>query len=491
MFSLFGFGIRRKTVKKRHPRVYKRGKIYKIKNGDKSIRLPVSNPEEAFKLLSSKKIYTKARRKPSSLARNALIQSTGNKQLRDIIDNLIKLQLSDKLLQQQQFKQIQANDGRAQTNPSEQLKIEDGNDFRKKVRNIMDRNDLTQEEKQEQISQITKEKPMIPVEPEPVRDRVEERELTTKLMSGIARMNDNIDFLGDSSSISSVIEPIVMEYQDLDNADLRQLAEQSLSPLTDEEYANTINNRNLVQEFDSLVSLPPLLDRELQQARANKNIVNELDTAVLQQLRPNEEDKVGILPDLFADEEDKDEEFYDILGQGAALNDNGIGLYDKQISKIMKDEPRFIGTIARDEILDLIPLAKHATDAYGEFGFIMNLDTRKQDRFEHWIAIYCDPTNSKELCYYDPFGEKPMYKKVINDLQKLVSSLDLPYYIKFKYNNVVNQAMNSNRCGIHSILFLDKMFAGYPFKEATNYTVSQSEDLASKKERQLKKFGLV
>lgn len=173
---------------------------------------------------------------------------------------------------------------------------------------------------------------------------------------------------------------------------------------------------------------------------------------------------------------------------GIGENDQGDGLYDVQIDKMMASNPKYIGTITRDEITNLIPKAKAVGDLFGEFGFIMNLDTRKSENFQHWVAVYCDLDDRKELCYYDPFGAPPPFEKIYNDLTKLVRSFDLPYYLKFKVNRIRNQSYKADTCGFHCMMFLDKMFNGYSFKEATDHNTVEGE---KKVEEVKNKFGYI
>lgn len=134
------------------------------------------------------------------------------------------------------------------------------------------------------------------------------------------------------------------------------------------------------------------------------------------------------------------------------------GLTETQLNDLMDDEPRFLKTVAADEIPLLNHAAKIIDDDYGEFGFIINLDKRDENKYEHWISCYIDTTNDKSVKYYDPFGDPPN-ETITAGIKSLVHSLNLPYYLLFTYNKDKQQNLNSNRCGIHSMLFLRKQFA--------------------------------
>jgi len=145
------------------------------------------------------------------------------------------------------------------------------------------------------------------------------------------------------------------------------------------------------------------------------------------------------------------------------------GLTEQQINNLMDDEPRFLKTVAADEIHTLLHGAKLIDDDYDDFGFIINLDKRDEDKYQHWVACYIDSDHAKEMCYYDPFGDPPT-ETINNGLRKLIQSLKLPYYLEAKYNMNKNQNLNSNRCGMHCMLFLRKMFSGEEFEEANNHS---------------------
>jgi len=151
------------------------------------------------------------------------------------------------------------------------------------------------------------------------------------------------------------------------------------------------------------------------------------------------------------------------------------GLSEDQINNIMNDEDRFLKTVASDEIADLKEGAKTIDNEYGEFGFIVNLDKRNEDKKEHWTAVYVDTDNEKILFYYDPFGDPPT-ETINNGLKDLVKHLNLPYYLRAEYNMKKNQNLNSNRCGIHCMQFLRDMFNGKSTDEATEHNEADAID---------------
>lgn len=178
--------------------------------------------------------------------------------------------------------------------------------------------------------------------------------------------------------------------------------------------------------------------------------------------------------------------FKEFFGMGHS-NSLPNGMDNRQIDKIFKSEPRYIGTLSRDGILNASSLIHHAIDQYGECCFIMNLDKHNQDMYEHWVAFYIDVDKTKTIYYYDPFGEALPFKQCLTDLHHIMNKLNIPYYLTFKQNNKKNQRINSNRCGIHCIVFLCKMLDGEDFYKATD----SNEKEAIKEQKVLEGYGYI
>jgi hypothetical protein len=160
--------------------------------------------------------------------------------------------------------------------------------------------------------------------------------------------------------------------------------------------------------------------------------------------------------------------FKEFFGMGHHISSLPNGMDNRQIDKVFRSEPRYIGTLSRDGIRNASSLIHHAIDQYGECCFIMNLDKHNQDMYEHWVAFYIDVDKTKTIYYYDPFGEALPFKECLTDLHHIMNQLNIPYYLTFKQNNKKNQRINSNRCGIHCIVFLYKMLDGEDFYKATD-----------------------
>lgn len=502
MFSLFGFGKRRPLVRKRNPKVYKKNNKFIIKNGKKVLKLPASSVSQAVKLLINNNIYTKARRAPYSKKRAALV-TQAPQNYRSMIDSTIQLKLLEFLNKppQVQPSSIQVNTVKPDTPPNNSGLPPPPSFSPAATHTTEDVINVLSKDQRNEVDRILADT-TIPM----TARRENAREYLASVSDTIAKQSA---LLG--SSTGGTTDQKDEYYSSPNNSDLKSLplpprvadltgaaasaADEYLSPTnteltvgTDsEDYINEREQRQYIREIkrnqqqqtEALAAgnIPAFINETAQIEAQLADLESELD--LKNELDP-ETPKRGEL---------KGQGEPDVKPQSAGTTEQG--LYDSQIESIMKPEPRFLKVIARDEILSLIPLAKHATDAYGSFGFIMNLDSRAQSSKQHWVAVYCDPIDRKEICFYDPFGEPPPYEKVSADIKKLVAALDLPYSIKYKINMIPNQDISSNRCGIHAMLFLDKMFSGIPFSEATNYSVYKSELNAKNTEEQLKKFGLV
>ena len=162
-------------------------------------------------------------------------------------------------------------------------------------------------------------------------------------------------------------------------------------------------------------------------------------------------------------------------GKGSLMT----GLYDDQINDMLRHEPKYFGCISRDEIHKL------QLDDNGKYGFVYNtVPSNKPTIYEgHWRAIYIDLDENKSIDHYDSFGE-PAEEDIQNQIGTLLKPFNLPYYLKWKDNKIVNQRSNSSNCGFFCVNFLQDRFEGIPFVDSTGYSN------ANKAEKDLKKkFG--
>jgi hypothetical protein len=171
------------------------------------------------------------------------------------------------------------------------------------------------------------------------------------------------------------------------------------------------------------------------------------------------------------------------------------GLYDYQITNILKDSPNFVGTICIDE-MGRLPLKR-------KMSWVMNLTpsyvSNTHPEFDHhWVACYLDAEDSepseRSMMYYDSFAEPPP-KRFFKDIKHLlVDRLKLPFYVKMKiHRGKPNQRVNSNSCGMHAITFIQDIDEGKTFQEASHFdSIPEAEKEMREKENQVvKKFGYV
>lgn len=166
-----------------------------------------------------------------------------------------------------------------------------------------------------------------------------------------------------------------------------------------------------------------------------------------------------------------------LLSRGGSGKTLMTGLYDDQINDMLRSEPQYCGCISRDEIHNL------QLDDSGKYGFVYNtVPSNKPTKYEgHWRAIYIDLDDDKSIDHYDSFGE-PAEEDIQEQIKKLLEQFNLPYYLKWKDNKIVNQRSNSSNCGFFCVNFLQDRFEGIPFVDSTGYSnVMKSEKMIKDK----------
>lgn len=181
--------------------------------------------------------------------------------------------------------------------------------------------------------------------------------------------------------------------------------------------------------------------------------------------------------------------FSHMVGKGKRFDDvQENGLYSDQIADLMEPYAKdgFIGVVSADDIKQLIP----ASLEFDKFGFIMNKDKKNQPG-SHWVAIYCDLTDEKEINYFDSFAEEPdpiFYEQI----KKLIDAHKLPIYLKMKINKIVEQSNSSALCGFHAMKFLIDRFKGKEFKDVSGYSdIRHGEDKAKELLHKYDRFGYI
>jgi len=160
------------------------------------------------------------------------------------------------------------------------------------------------------------------------------------------------------------------------------------------------------------------------------------------------------------------------------------GLYDTEISDMMKNVKTFQGVIASDEIDTLT--------ARPAMSFVMNKDPRGAPG-SHWVAVYIDTMVGKEVCYYDPLGNPPS-EDTRRQLKELMNEINSANMCKFKVNTMKNQKSDTDTCGFMAIRFLKDMIGGKSFKQATGYSDTKKDNsdvMENKAEKLANKFGYI
>ena len=189
----------------------------------------------------------------------------------------------------------------------------------------------------------------------------------------------------------------------------------------------------------------------------SKSLINAAKKA-WRDLFKNSNENTDVYEDDNNEEKQDDDEYERIRGKGKILK----ALYNDQIEETFKDDPRFTGTYAVDEIKDIpkqIPQAFvintapiHAKDGDPKFTF-------------HWQAVYISPDSVE---FYDSYGDEPT-KEVIDQLIQVIHSWKLPILLKFKVNRVAGQNNKSETCGYFACRFIDERLNGVPFDQATRF----------------------
>lgn len=168
------------------------------------------------------------------------------------------------------------------------------------------------------------------------------------------------------------------------------------------------------------------------------------------------------------------------------------GLWTNQINKIMESSKYYIDTIANNELDEILNYIYNNNILKG--CFIMNTLNSYDHSVGHWVAIYYDVSNDGEyiLEYYDPFGNDPDNKKLIDKFKKLFEKLNIDAYVKVKINKIKQQSISSNNCGWFSIKFLLERLNGISFKDATKYKkISKNEDDITEIKKHYNKYGFI
>lgn len=200
---------------------------------------------------------------------------------------------------------------------------------------------------------------------------------------------------------------------------------------------------------------------------------SQTTTPMQQRRASNERPPIVARPDF--DLKDNDEK---TVQNASGMNKlPNAGLYSHQIDELMINHANYCGTFASDEtdrLLDTI-----FKNGLQKFGAIINMDKSTLPG-SHWVALYGDLVNEKEVNYYDSLaGKIPPFIKSF--FLKLIQRAQVPYLLKLKNNLCRDQRINSNTCGLHSVEFLQQRLMGHPFRECSGYDILKQEQKIKKK----------
>lgn len=166
------------------------------------------------------------------------------------------------------------------------------------------------------------------------------------------------------------------------------------------------------------------------------------------------------------------------------------GMFDDEINYTAKElglyKCGYLGTVPIDKIHELANVVKPSMK---QFGFIFNTDPSDKPG-QHWIAV-CYISQFRELDYYNSLAEQPT-DQFLDEIKPVIDALALPYYLKFKINNIARQGMSQN-CGYHALQFLYRMLCkGEKYKFASGYSeVRKGENEIKTFKHTLHKFGYI
>ena len=140
------------------------------------------------------------------------------------------------------------------------------------------------------------------------------------------------------------------------------------------------------------------------------------------------------------------------------------GMTGQEIETVLKKKLHtFIPVIACDEIPSL---CKYINGNTQEFGFIINSDPHNKSGC-HWRSIYISRPKA-EIDFYDSLTSEPT-DECLTGLKILMNKMNDPLYYVLKINRVKYQSNTTSTCGAFALKFLDDMYHGKKFKEATGY----------------------
>jgi len=113
----------------------------------------------------------------------------------------------------------------------------------------------------------------------------------------------------------------------------------------------------------------------------------------------------------------------------------------------------------------------------------------------HWCVICMDDRPfSRAIEIYDPLADYDYYKDELRGaLKAMLEKNKIPYLVKVKLNGVRDQRINSDTCGIHSLLFVAKRLNAPRMKDILTDSISENEAIAKSLKQVLNddRYGLM
>lgn len=206
--------------------------------------------------------------------------------------------------------------------------------------------------------------------------------------------------------------------------------------------------------------------------RYKKTLVSAPPTPTKLQKQEKEEEEEDITENPNIEQPDFNDEDIEENIKGAGKMNKG--LYGDQIEKYMNKYKKygFKGVYPIDKI-HTIPVSK-------KMSFIFNTDKSNQPG-QHWIAVYIDANDKKEIGYIDSFGQDPT-PEFMKQIKILIDKIKSSTYLLMKVNKIVEQRANSYNCGYFAMKSLNDYYKGKHFKDITPFNESRKD------EKNIKKF---
>jgi len=281
----------------------------------------------------------------------------------------------------------------------------------------------------------------------------------------------------DKNKLKSIIFNTYKDYVDLKNNN------ESLNKLNIDNISKIDIVKEKVNDIDKDID-------DLLENKENVNVyINEYIDPILQDIKEENKKKkikavklnkktsakrlknmLVINPDIKKTEQDINENY----GEGFKKYIKEKGLYGNEIRDIMKNIKFFLDVININDLNILVD--NIINNKLLKCCFIIN------NNESHWVACYIDLINDHEINYYDSLGNQSpdIFKQ---EMKRLLNSLNIDVYVKFKENLIKNQPDNSLLCAFYCMTFILQRLAGLDFKYITNYKNLNEKNIKELKQK--------